>query len=185
VSEADRLGTSQTGSDGRHWRYPPSGLALGAGKKPLEKDALFDVAIQIAEANSLAAVVFPSHNGAHLLSNHPSIEKDIEKRFTGKSEGLTRRRSGDTVQDNKDKWRTEPRSLLGTFFAYEQGYEKVSKLYAIWPGNLDENTLGELEFRPGDRAFCGLPLGNSSIRRYGCPLFGIVSAIDLRVAVGR
>ncbi|AZD22959.1 hypothetical protein SAMN04489802_2573 [Pseudomonas chlororaphis] len=44
------------------------------------------------------------------------------------------------------EWRTELRSLLGTFFAYEQGYEKVRKLYAILPGNPDDSTLGELEF---------------------------------------
>lgn len=97
-------------------------------------DAFFDVAIQIAKDNSLAAVAFPYHKGIHLLSNHPAIEKDIDKRFIKPSVGLIYGRL-----DYEDaEWRVKPRSVNAEFFAYEKDNEKVDELYAIWSGPAEE-----------------------------------------------
>ena len=112
-------------------------------------DAFFDVAIHIAAENGLAAAAFPSHNGVHLLSNHPSIEKDIEKRFIDPSVVLGRRSDAGKA-DSISQWRAKPRLIEAAFFAYEHGREKVSTQYAFWHGssqadNTNEETLREID----------------------------------------
>ncbi|WPM85082.1 hypothetical protein QNH14_00950 [Apirhabdus apintestini] len=99
-------------------------------------DAFFDVAIQIAKDNALAAVAFPYHNGVHLLSNHPAIEKDIDKRYIKPS---VRQFYGQPDNEYVE-WRIKPRAIGSTFFAYELGDEKVSELYAIWSGEVKEDS---------------------------------------------
>lgn len=99
-------------------------------------DAFFDVAIQIAKDNALAAVAFPYHNGVHLLSNHPAIEKDIDKRYIKPS---VRQFYGQPDNEYVE-WRIKPRVIGSTFFAYELGDEKVSELYAIWSGEVKEDS---------------------------------------------
>lgn len=99
-------------------------------------DAFLDVAIQIASDNGLAAVAFPAHRGAHLLSNSRDVEKDIEKRYIKPSVLPSYLRGGETVMEDPVEWRMKPREIKGDFSAYEQGHERVNTLYAIWPGNL-------------------------------------------------
>lgn len=98
-------------------------------------DAFFNVAIQIAEENSLAAVAFPGYGGADLLSNQDAIQKDIVKRYTQKTVNWTGRAAGTDIIESPEQWRRHPRHVGTTFFAYEQGKEKVSEVYAIWPGD--------------------------------------------------
>lgn len=100
-------------------------------------DAFFNVAIQIATDNDLAAVAFPAHCGAHLLSNLRSVEKDIEKRYIKPSVTLPFRRADDSVMENPAEWRAKPREVGGEFYAYERGQQKVNTLYAIWVGDLN------------------------------------------------
>jgi hypothetical protein len=100
-------------------------------------DAFFDVAIQIAHDNGLAAVAFPAHCGAHLLSNLRPVEKDIEKRYIKPSVTPPYRRSDEPVTESPTEWRSKPREVRGEFYAYERGQMQVNTLYAIWPGNLD------------------------------------------------
>ncbi|SDU40569.1 MULTISPECIES: hypothetical protein [Pseudomonas fluorescens group] len=100
-------------------------------------DAFFDVAIQVAYDNGLAAVAFPAHCGAHLLSNLRPVEKDIEKRYIKPSVTPLYRRSDETVTENPTEWRSKPREVRGEFYAYERGQMQVNTLYAIWPGNWD------------------------------------------------
>lgn len=100
-------------------------------------DAFFDVAIQIAKDNSFAAVAFPWHNAAHLLSNRPPIERDIERRFIEVSKPMPLRHfEGRTIRDKED-WRKKPRSVATTFFAYERNCQKVGTLYSIWSEDAD------------------------------------------------
>lgn len=99
-------------------------------------DAFFDVAIQIAEDNGMTAVAFPAHRGMHLLSNLSSVEKDIEKRYIKPSVTLPYRRVDEAITENPLEWRAKPREVSGGFYAYELGQERVSTLYAVWPGDL-------------------------------------------------
>lgn len=100
-------------------------------------DAFFDVAIQIADDNGLAAVAFPAHCGAHLLSNLRSVEKDIEKRYIKPSVTPPYRRADEAVTENPAEWRAKPREVRGEFYAYERGQMQVNTLYAICPGDLN------------------------------------------------
>lgn len=99
-------------------------------------DAFFDVAIQIAKDNGMAAVAFPAHCGMHLLSNLSSVEKDIEKRYIKPSITLPYRRVNEAVTERPRDWRREPRLISGRFYAYESGQLPVNSLYALWPGDL-------------------------------------------------
>lgn len=97
-------------------------------------DAFLEVAITIAQDNSLAAVVLPDSNGTHLLSNRHIIEKDLLKRFVAQSaKHYGYRRERDVAASEQDL-RAAPRAITSTFYAYEEGAEKVNDLYVIWLG---------------------------------------------------
>lgn len=99
-------------------------------------ETFFDVAIQIAEQNSLVAVAFPSHNGAHLLSNQKSIEDDIVARYMNKATTSI----GDLADADGAKirahWRRNPLRVRMRFYAYEVGQEEVNDVFVLWQGDL-------------------------------------------------
>ncbi|QGW77370.1 hypothetical protein GPJ81_11990 [Pseudomonas alkylphenolica] len=104
-------------------------------------DAFLDVAIAIAEANNLAAVAIPWHNGAHLLSNQRAIEKDLEKRFTNRAVSYSAPHHSGAANVDSVEWRTRPRSVEAKFYAYAHGDEEVTKLFAIWASGLMESAV--------------------------------------------
>ncbi len=93
-------------------------------------ESFLDIAIQIAERNDLVAVLMPWHNGAHLLSNLPGIEKYLEKQYLQKAQAASADRSGELMAS--DDLRRRPRKVKARFSAFEQGMEIVGTLYAIW-----------------------------------------------------
>ena len=100
-------------------------------------DAFFDVAIEIANANDLAAVALPYHKGIHLMSNQRPIEKELEKRFMKGAVPYRALRGDTVVQTGIADWRKNPKSVSGAFHAYElQGSEVVSELYVLWANRL-------------------------------------------------
>lgn len=90
-------------------------------------DSYFDVAIQIARNNGLAAVAFPSPIGMHLMSNHEIVEKDIRDRFMKRAKTFF-----DWDNDKRFSLRIAPRKVETKFYAYETGITKVNELYVIW-----------------------------------------------------
>lgn len=91
-------------------------------------NAFFDVAVAIAQENELVAVLFPSPDGMHLLSNQSTVEKYFKKRLIDRAEPYRPVESG----ANAAHWRTKPGRLDARFYAYEQGQQPVSELYVIW-----------------------------------------------------
>jgi len=49
---------------------------------------------------------------------------------------LPYRRVDDAATETSAEWRAKSREVSGGFYAYELGQERVSTLYAIWPGGL-------------------------------------------------
>jgi hypothetical protein len=99
-------------------------------------DSYFNVAIQIARDNGLAAVAFPSPNGMHLMSNHQIVESDIRDRFMKRSRSFLSWR----IKDLSQPWLREPRKVAAKFYAYETGQTLVTELYAIWHRRENEQT---------------------------------------------
>jgi hypothetical protein len=96
-------------------------------------DSYFDVAIQIARNNGLAAVAFPSPMGMHLMSNHQTVENDIRDRFMKRAQSFF----AWNVEKPSPRWLGQPRKVEATFYAYESGQTLVNDLYAVW--HLEEN----------------------------------------------
>uniref|UniRef100_UPI0040487530 hypothetical protein n=1 Tax=Rheinheimera sp. TaxID=1869214 RepID=UPI0040487530 len=112
-------------------------------------EAFLDVAVQIASTNNLAAVAIPWHNGMHLLSNLRPVEKYLEKQYIKKAEhsygisGLVKHTTARKVD-----WRAKPQAFAGQFYAYQNGHELVSTLYAIWcerEVKIDEEEFEQVE----------------------------------------
>lgn len=99
-------------------------------------DSYFDVAIQIARDNGLAAVAFPSPMGMHLMSNHQTVESDIRDRFMKRAQSFF----AWDVEKPSPRWLGQPRKVEATFYAYESGQTLVNDLYAIWHLEEDEQT---------------------------------------------
>lgn len=106
----------------------PMADALASYGAPSIVDSYFDVAIQIARDNGLAAVAFPSPMGMHLMSNHQTVENDIRDRFMKRSQSFF------TLNAEKPspRWLGQPRKVEAKFYAYESGQTLVNELYAIW-----------------------------------------------------
>ena len=85
-------------------------------------DSYFDVAIQIARNNGLAAVAFPAPIGMHLMSNHEIVEKDIRDRFMKHVKTFA----------TWDVEKSLPYKVDTNFYAYESGATLVNELYVIW-----------------------------------------------------
>lgn len=103
-------------------------------------DSYFDVAIQIAHSNGLAAVVFPSPMGMHLMSNYQAVENDIRDRFM---KGACSFFSRDGERSSP-RWLVQPRKVEAKFYAYESGQTLVSDLYAIWHPGEDLREAGTI-----------------------------------------
>jgi len=101
-------------------------------------DSYFDVAIQIARNNGLAAVAFPSPMGMHLMSNHQTVENDIRDRFIKRAQSFF----AWNVEKPSPRWLGQPRKVEATFYAYESGQTLVNDLYAVWHLEEDEQTSG-------------------------------------------
>ena len=114
----------------------PMADALGSYGVPSIVDSYFDVAIQIARSNGLAAVAFPSPMGMHLMSNHQTVENDIRDRFMKRAQSSF----AWDVEKPSQRWLGQPRKVEGTFYAYESGQTLVNDLYAIWHLEEDEQT---------------------------------------------
>lgn len=99
-------------------------------------DSYFDVAIQIARNNGLAAVAFPSPMGMHLMSNHQTVENDIRDRFMKRAQSFF----AWNVEKPSPRWLGQPRKVEATFYAYESGQTLVNDLYAVWHFEEDEQT---------------------------------------------
>ena len=97
-------------------------------------DSYFNVAIQIARNNGLAAVAFPRPLGMHLMSNHQSIESDICERFVKRSRTYFAR----SAEKPTTPWLGQPRKIAANFYAYESGQVPVDELYAVWHFMEDE-----------------------------------------------
>lgn len=97
-------------------------------------DSYFDVAIQIARSNGLAAVAFPSPMGMHLMSNHQAVENDIRDRFMKRAHSFFAR----NFEKSSLPWLGQPRKVETKFYAYESGQTQVNDLYAIWHLGEDE-----------------------------------------------
>ncbi len=97
-------------------------------------DSYFDVAIQIARNNGLAAVAFPSPMGMHLMSNHQAVENDIRDRFMKRAQSFF---AGNGAKPSP-RWLSQPRRVEMTFYAYESGQTPVNDIYAIWHFEGDE-----------------------------------------------
>lgn len=91
-------------------------------------DSYFDVAIQIARNNGLAAVAFPSPMGMHLMSNHQTVENDIRARFMKRAQSFF----AWNAEKPSPRWLDQPRKVEAKFYAYESGQTLVNELYAIW-----------------------------------------------------
>lgn len=94
-------------------------------------NAFFDVAVSIAQENELAAVLFPNPGGMHLLSNQSTVEKYFKKRLIERAEPYRQIEPGASAAN----WRTRPRRLNTRFYAYAEGQQQVSELYAVWANN--------------------------------------------------
>lgn len=105
----------------------PMAYALASYGASSIVDSYFDVAIQIARTNRLAAVAFPSPTGMHLMSNHQAVEDDIRDRFMKRSQSFSR-----SVDKFSPRWLGQPRKVDAKFYAYESGQTMVNELYAIW-----------------------------------------------------
>ena len=101
-------------------------------------DSYFDVAIQIARHNGLAAVAFPSPMGMHLMSNHQTVENDIRDRFMKRAQSFF----AGNVEKPSPRWLVQPHKVDATFYAYESGQTLVTDLYAVWHFEEDEQTSG-------------------------------------------
>lgn len=106
-------------------------------------DSYFDVAIQIARDNGLAAVAFPPPDGMHLMSNRPIVERDICDRFMRCAQSFISWKIGDMSQP----WMLEPRKVAAKFYAYESGQTLVNELYAIWHCGESERASVDLRKR--------------------------------------
>ncbi len=100
-------------------------------------DSYFNVAMQIARDNGLAAVAFPSPDGMHLMSNHQIVESDIRDRFMKRAQSFISWR----IEDLSQPWLREPRKVAAKFYAYETGQTLVTELYAIWHRREYEQTF--------------------------------------------
>lgn len=101
-------------------------------------DSYFDVAIQIALDNGLAAVAFPSPIGMHLMSNHQTLENDIRDRFMKRAQSFF----AWSIEKSSPHWLEQPRRVEATFYAYETGQTPVNELYAIWHCRESEQASG-------------------------------------------
>ncbi|VXA80164.1 conserved hypothetical protein [Aeromonas salmonicida] len=91
-------------------------------------DSYFDVAISIAQEHDLTAVAFPCPMGMHLMSNHQSIENDINERFMKRARTFIEW----NMETSSTIWLTQPRKVAAEFYAYEAGEVLVEELFVIW-----------------------------------------------------
>lgn len=114
-------------------------------------DSYFDVAIQIAIDNGLAAVAFPSPMGMHLMSNHQTLENDIRDRFMKRAQSFL----AWSIEKPSPHWLSQPRKVEATFYAYESGQTPVNELYAIWHcGETQPTSAADEECQNGDDHAC-------------------------------